>query len=100
MEFDSLEDEVRFLRALVRVSRVVDDVLEDCLENRLGLSAALDVFLAQAIRMVPARAAFAQVLGTRGTVLCRMAGRMILEVEEAARLGGALARGGGRVCVR
>ena len=45
LTFDSLEEEVRFLRGLVSVQRLADEVLEDCIERQLGLNAAADVFL-------------------------------------------------------
>ncbi len=50
LTFDSLEDEVRFLRGLVAVQRLADEVLEDCLAQNLGLAAALDIYLTQCAR--------------------------------------------------
>ncbi len=72
--FESLDDEVRFLRGLVAVQRMADEVLEDCLERQLGLSAAADVFLTQCARMIHARSAFVQVCGAQGPVMTRVWG--------------------------
>ncbi len=58
VEFPSLEVEVAFLRGLVSVHRMADDILEDCLERGLSLDAALDIFLTQCSRMVHASAGF------------------------------------------
>jgi serine/threonine-protein kinase len=70
--FESLEEEVRFLRGLVAVQRLADEVLEDCVERQLGLAAAADVFLSQCARMIHAKGAFVQVLGSEGPVLTRV----------------------------
>ncbi len=77
LTFESLEEEVRFLRGLVAVQRLADEVLEDCVERQLGLTAAADVFLAQCARMIHARGAFVQVLGTDGPVLTRVWGEPV-----------------------
>ncbi|MER2565311.1 MAG: serine/threonine-protein kinase [Myxococcaceae bacterium] len=74
LKFESIDEEVRFLRGLVAVQRLADEVLEDCLERQLGLSAAADVFLTQCARMIHAQAAFVQVKGTQGAVLTRVWG--------------------------
>ncbi|MBM4780563.1 MAG: serine/threonine protein kinase [Archangiaceae bacterium] len=74
LKFDSVDEEVRFLRGLVAVQRLADEVLEDCLERQLGLSAAADVFLTQCARMIHAQSAFVQVKGTQGAVLTRVWG--------------------------
>jgi hypothetical protein len=74
LKFDTVDEEVRFLRGLVAVQRLADEVLEDCLERQLGLSAAADVFLTQCARMIHAQAAFVQVKGTQGAVLTRVWG--------------------------
>ena len=74
LKFESVDEEVRFLRGLVAVQRLADEVLEDCLERQLGLSAAADVFLTQCARMIHAQAAFVQVKGTQGVVLTRVWG--------------------------
>ncbi len=66
LKFESIDEEVRFLRGLVSVQRLADEVLEDCLERQLGLTAAADVFLTQCARMIHAQAAFVQVTGTQG----------------------------------
>lgn len=80
LHFESLDEEVRFLRGLVAVQRLADEVLEDCIERQLGLTAAADVFLAQCARMIHARGAFAQVLGTEGPVLTRVWGNEQFDV--------------------
>ena len=74
LKFETIDEEVRFLRGLVAVQRLADEVLEDCLERQLGLSAAADVFLTQCARMIHAQAAFVQVKGTQGAVLTRVWG--------------------------
>ncbi|MFZ5472248.1 MAG: serine/threonine-protein kinase, partial [Myxococcota bacterium] len=71
-EFSSLEEEVRFLRVLLRVQRLADDILEDCLVRRLGLAAGLDVFLTQCGRMIHATGGFVVVKGTQAPVLTRV----------------------------
>jgi|APLak6261679142_1056127.scaffolds.fasta_scaffold00015_121 serine/threonine-protein kinase len=93
LKFDSLEDEVRFLRGLVSVQRLADEVLEDCIERQLGLSAAVDVFLAQCARMIHARGAFVQVLGTDGPVLTRVWGNEYFDVTTWATYRGAVPLG-------
>jgi serine/threonine-protein kinase len=74
LHFESLEEEVRFLRGLVAVQRLADEVLEDCIERQLGLAAAADVFLSQCARMIHARGGFVQVVGSEGPVLMRVWG--------------------------
>ncbi len=96
LKFESLEDEVRFLRGLVAVQRLADEVLEDCLERRLGLTAALDVFLAQCARMIHARGGFVQVLGARGPVLTRVWGSEYFDASQWASYRGAVPLGDGR----
>ncbi len=75
--------EVAFLRGLVAVHRMADDILEDCLERGLDLDAALDVFLTQCARMVHAPAGFVSLRGTRGPVLTRVLGELGVDVFEA-----------------
>jgi eukaryotic-like serine/threonine-protein kinase len=82
--FERLEDEVRFLRGLVAVQRVADEVLEDCLERHLGLAAAVDVFATQCARMVHASGGFVQIQGTAGVVLTRTFGSFRTEATDAA----------------
>lgn len=89
LTFDSLEDEVRFLRGLVSLQRLADEVLEDCIERQLGLEAAADVFLSQCSRMIHARGAFVQITGTEGPVLMRMSGSEVAEAGSWASLRGA-----------
>ncbi|WP_233278073.1 serine/threonine-protein kinase [Myxococcus stipitatus] len=84
MEFPSLETEVAFLRGLVAVQRMSDDILEDCLQRGLTLDAGLDVFLTQCARMVHAPAGFVSLRGTRGPVLTRVLGDLGVDVFEAA----------------
>ncbi len=79
----SLELEVAFLRGLVAVHRMADDILEDCLERGLDLDAGLDVFLTQCARMVHAKAGFVSLRGTRGPVLTRVLGELGVNVFEA-----------------
>ncbi len=81
MKFESLEEEVRFLRGLVAVQRMADEVLEDCIERHLGLAAAADVFLTQCARMIHARGAFVQVMGSDGAVLTRVWGNEYIDVS-------------------
>ena len=88
--FANPDEEVRFLRGLVNVQRMADEVLEDCLSKGLGLSAALDVFLTQCARMMHARAAFVQVRGTREPVLNRFWGSHLFEFQRYAELEGSV----------
>jgi eukaryotic-like serine/threonine-protein kinase len=74
LRFATLEDEVCFLRGLVSIQQLADEVLEDCLERQLGLNAAADVFLSQCARMIHASGAFMQILGSGGPVLTRVWG--------------------------
>jgi len=96
LKFDSLEEEVRFLRGLLSVQRLADEVLEDCLERQLGLSAALDVFLTQCARMIHARGAFVQILGANGPVLTRVWGNEYFDASEWADHRGAVPLGNSR----
>lgn len=93
LRFDSLDEEVRFLRGLVAVQRLADEVLEDCIERQLGLSAAVDVFLTQCARMIHARGAFAQILGSTGPVLTRVWGNEYFDVTTWATYRGAVPLG-------
>ncbi len=93
LKFESVDDEVRFLRGLVSVQRLADEVLEDCIERQLGLSAAVDVFLAQCARMIHARGAFAQILGSNGPVLTRVWGNEYFDVTTWATYRGAVPLG-------
>ncbi|MDP1822760.1 MAG: serine/threonine-protein kinase [Archangium sp.] len=93
LRFDSVDEEVRFLRGLVAVQRLADEVLEDCIERQLGLSAAVDVFLAQCARMIHARGAFAQILGSNGPVLTRVWGNEYFDVSTWATYRGAVPLG-------
>ncbi|HEY3450948.1 MAG TPA: serine/threonine-protein kinase [Myxococcales bacterium] len=81
--FNSLEEEVAFLRAWTRVSSLVDTILEDCLEQRMGLQAGLDVFLSQCVRLVGAQAGFARIEGSSGPVLALVEGALDLPFDEA-----------------
>jgi serine/threonine-protein kinase len=96
MHFASLEDEVKYLRALVRVTRLADDILEDCLDRQMGLAAALDVFLSHAVRLVHASAGFVEVRGSRGPVISRVVGRPGVQVETAMEWSGPVALIDGR----
>lgn len=84
LTFESLDEEVRFLRGLVAVQRLADEVLEDCLERQLGLTAAADVFLTQAARMIHAQAGFVQLKGSQGPVLTRVWGTGLFDVVKWA----------------
>ncbi|MBE2254511.1 MAG: serine/threonine protein kinase [Myxococcus sp.] len=88
LKFDSVDEEVRFLRGLVAVQRLADEVLEDCVERQLGLATAADVFLTQCARMIHAQGAFVQVMGTQEPVLTRVWGTGLTDV-----VGWAAARG-------
>lgn len=91
LTFDSLEEEVRFLRGLLSVQRLADEVLEDCIERQLGLNAAADVFLSQCARMIHARGAFVQILGSEGPVLTRVWGNDVTDVPTWSEARGAVA---------
>jgi serine/threonine-protein kinase len=96
LHFDSLDEEVRFLRGLVAVQRLADEVLEDCIERGLGLIAASDVFLSQCARMIHAKGAFVQVLGSEGPVLTRVWGNEALDVPTWVDARGAVPLNDGR----
>jgi serine/threonine-protein kinase len=96
MRFASLEEEVKYLRALVRVTRLADDILEDCLDRQMGLAAALDVFLSHAVRLVQASAGFVEVRGSLGPVISRVVGRPGVQVETAMEWSGPVALLGGK----
>ncbi len=90
LKFESLEDEVAFLRGLVSVHRMADEVLEDSLARGLGLNAALDVFLTQCMRMIHAKAAFVTLRGTQETVLSRLVGNEYVDVRKYGHYDGAV----------
>ncbi|MCA2981994.1 MAG: serine/threonine protein kinase, partial [Myxococcaceae bacterium] len=90
LSFETVEEEARFLRGLVAVHRLADEVLEDCVERQLGLAAAADVFLTQCARLIHAEAAFVQVRGTREPVLTRTWGSGHVDVVRWATVRGAL----------
>ncbi len=96
LTFESVDEEVRFLRGLVSVQRLADEVLEDCLDRQLGLSAAVDVFLSQCARMIHARGAFVQLLGAEGPVLTRVWGTESFDVTAWAAYRGAVPLGDDR----
>ncbi|MEW5737829.1 MAG: serine/threonine-protein kinase [Myxococcota bacterium] len=93
LHFDSQDEEVRFLRGLVAVQRLADEVLEDCIERQLGLAAAADVFLSQCARMIHAKGAFVQVVGSEGPVLTRVWGNEPFDVMTWVNARGAVALG-------
>jgi serine/threonine protein kinase len=84
VDFPSLQTEVAFLRGLVAVHRMADDIIEDCLERGLDLDSGLDVFLTQCARMVHAPAGFVSLRGTQGPVLTRVLGDLGTDVFQAA----------------
>src|SRR5262249_40222100 len=90
LTFASLEDEVRFLRGLVSVQRLADEVLEDCLAQNLGLAAALDIYLTQCARMIHAKGGFVQISGTSEPVLTRLWGQVPADVDRFAFYEGAV----------
>ena len=90
LTFASLEEEVRFLRGLVSVQRLADEVLEDCLSQNMGLAAALDVYLTQCARMIHARGAFVELTGTEGPVLQRIWGQVPADIDRFAHYEGAV----------
>jgi serine/threonine protein kinase len=96
IRFASTAEELKFLRGLIRAIRATDDLLEDCLARHLGLSAAIDVFLAQVGRMLHAEGAFVQLTGTDGPVFARQTGRMPITVEDAVKQDGPRPLEGGR----
>jgi len=83
-----LEDELSFLRAVVRVGDMADTVLEDCLEKGLGLAAGLDVFLARANQLLYGQGAMVQLEGRERPVLTRVVGSFPVAPEEAAKVRG------------
>ena len=91
LTFESVDEELRFLRGLVSVQRLADEVLEDCIERQLGLSAALDVFLGQCARMIHAKGAFVQVRGAESPVLTRVWGGEYFDVATWASYRGPVA---------
>ncbi|MBL8957669.1 MAG: serine/threonine protein kinase [Myxococcaceae bacterium] len=90
LTFASLEEEVRFLRGLVSVQRLADEVLEDCLSQNMGLAAALDIYLSQCARMIHARGAFVELTGTEGPVLQRLWGQVPADVDRFSHYEGAV----------
>jgi serine/threonine-protein kinase len=90
LTFASLEDEVRFLRGLVSVQRLADEVLEDCLAQSMGLSAALDIYLSQCARMIHAKGGFVQLRGTEEPVLTQLWGQVPADVDRFAHYEGAV----------
>ena len=86
--FATQEDELRFLRGLVNVQQLADEVLEDCLARQLGLATALDVFLTQCARMIHAVGAFVELRGTHGPVLTRSWGQPVNTLKYARWVGG------------
>ncbi|WP_224247053.1 serine/threonine-protein kinase [Hyalangium gracile] len=97
VEFPSLEAEVAFLRGLVSVQRLTDDILEDCFERGLDLDTGLDVFLTQCARMVHAVAGFVSLRGTQHPVLTRVLGELGVDVFEAVKWTGPRRLDGGRM---
>ena len=93
VEFANPDEELLFLRGLVRVSQMADEILEDCLERRLGLDAAIDVFLSQTARMLHANVGFIQLSGTTGPVLTRVLGVPTFDVAQAVTWRGPVALG-------
>ncbi|MBK7861918.1 MAG: serine/threonine protein kinase [Archangiaceae bacterium] len=90
MTFASLEDEVRFLRGLVSLQRLADEVLEDCLAQNMGLAAALDVYLTQCARMIHAKGGFVELRGTEEPVLTRLWGQVPADIDRFAHYEGAV----------
>jgi serine/threonine-protein kinase len=89
-EFGSAEEELRFLRGLVALQRLSDEILEDCLERKLGLSSAVDVFLSSCARMIHAQGGFVQIRGSREPVLTRVSGKEPIDLERYASHQGAV----------
>jgi eukaryotic-like serine/threonine-protein kinase len=79
--FSRPEEELQFLRGLTSLGRMADQVLEDCLLRGLGLSAAVDTFLTQCVRMIHAQSAFVHIRGTQRTVLTRSVGERTYELD-------------------
>jgi serine/threonine-protein kinase len=82
LTFKSIHQELSFLRAHARVTRLVDMILEDCLARGLGLEVALDVFLSQCARLLGASSGFVQLRGTQGPVLTRRFGPAALRKQQ------------------
>lgn len=90
LKFDSTDEELRFLRGLISLQRLSDEVLEDCLAKNLGLTAALDVYLSQCARMIHAAGAFVQLRGTQEQVLVRGFGALGFDVGQYESFEGAV----------
>jgi eukaryotic-like serine/threonine-protein kinase len=90
LRFQDVEEEVRFLRGLLSVQQLADEVLEDCLERQLGLISAADVFLSQCARMIHASGGFLQILGVQGPVVTRVWGIEMTQVHQWTETQGAL----------
>ncbi|MHB8877044.1 MAG: serine/threonine-protein kinase [Myxococcaceae bacterium] len=89
-EFESQAEEVRFLRGLVSIQRMADEILEDCLERQVGLAAAVDVYLSQCARMIHAVGGFVQLRGSQEPVLTRVFGAEPVDLEKYAKYQGAV----------
>jgi len=88
--FASEQEELAFLRAVTRVTRLADDVVEDCLARKLGVSAALDVFLSYCARMLRAPAGTVVLEGPEGPLLGRVTGAPGFEFESHRAKDGAV----------
>lgn len=99
LRFDSTDDEVRYLRAVHRVTRMADDVVEDCLERQLGLEAALDLFLGSCALMLKAEAGYVELRGTDQPVLARAYGRPGISLEKMREWQGAVVLENGNTIV-
>jgi len=86
--FASEQEELAWLRAVTRVTRLADDVVEDCLARGLGLQSALDVFLSLCARMLRALSGAVVLEGPDGPLLRRLHGAPGFDLEQY-RLGDA-----------
>ena len=81
LQFSSEQEELAFLRAVTRVTRLADDVMEDSLARGLGLLAALDVFLSHCARMLRAASGTVVLEGPDGVLLRRAHGAPGFDLE-------------------
>ncbi len=81
LQFQSDKEELAYLRGVEMVHVMADEILEDCLERQLPLSAALDVFLSQCVTMVAATGGFLQLWGSEVPVLTRVLGDFPLDLR-------------------
>jgi serine/threonine-protein kinase len=95
--FTSEQSELQFLRAVHRVTRLADDVMEDSLARGLGLAAGLDIFLSYSARMLRALSGAVVLEGAGGPLLRRTHGALGFDPDAHLGADGAVPLPGGRV---